>query len=120
MIRRPPRSTRTDTLFPFTTLFRSTRIEPRIRHSRLVRLDRAQHHAEGRMVDPHGHEEADDQRDGTEIEAGIATHLDTEEIGRGDAPRLDAESRVDHPRIFESELQPGFAVGEWQIGRAHV
>src|SRR3546814_1061170 len=32
MIRRPPRSTRTDTLFPYTTLFRSfrpVRIEPR-------------------------------------------------------------------------------------------
>src|SRR3546814_20786089 len=27
MIRRPPRSTRTDTLFPYTTLFRSTRRE---------------------------------------------------------------------------------------------
>src|SRR3546814_12770671 len=26
MIRRPPRSTRTDTLFPYTTLFRSRRI----------------------------------------------------------------------------------------------
>src|SRR3546814_16033541 len=26
MIRRPPRSTRTDTLFPYTTLFRSMRI----------------------------------------------------------------------------------------------
>src|SRR3546814_12782284 len=26
MIRRPPRSTRTDTLFPYTTLFRSLRI----------------------------------------------------------------------------------------------
>src|SRR3546814_6466003 len=26
MIRRPPRSTRTDTLFPYTTLFRSTAI----------------------------------------------------------------------------------------------
>src|SRR3546814_11606589 len=26
MIRRPPRSTRTDTLFPYTTLFRSERI----------------------------------------------------------------------------------------------
>src|SRR3546814_14943817 len=25
MLRRPPRSTRTDTLFPYTTLFRSTR-----------------------------------------------------------------------------------------------
>src|SRR3546814_6923473 len=27
MIRRPPRSTRTDTLFPYTTLFRSPRTE---------------------------------------------------------------------------------------------
>src|SRR3546814_8524520 len=31
MIRRPPRSTRTDTLFPYTTLFRSPRVRP---HSR--------------------------------------------------------------------------------------
>src|SRR3546814_8195236 len=29
MIRRPPRSTRTDTLFPYTTLFRSRRAHPR-------------------------------------------------------------------------------------------
>src|SRR3546814_15105023 len=28
MIRRPPRSTRTDTLFPYTTLFRSHRCNP--------------------------------------------------------------------------------------------
>src|SRR3546814_6343455 len=28
MIRRPPRSTRTDTLFPYTTLFRSNQIGP--------------------------------------------------------------------------------------------
>src|SRR3546814_5577671 len=28
MIRRPPRSTRTDTLFPYTTLFRSKRPNP--------------------------------------------------------------------------------------------
>src|SRR3546814_2273101 len=28
MIRRPPRSTRTDTLFPYTTLFRSGRVDP--------------------------------------------------------------------------------------------
>src|SRR3546814_11135814 len=27
MVRRPPRSTRTDTLFPYTTLFRSARID---------------------------------------------------------------------------------------------
>src|SRR3546814_8214432 len=30
MIRRPPRSTRTDTLFPYTTLFRSTALHGRI------------------------------------------------------------------------------------------
>src|SRR3546814_11195883 len=29
MIRRPPRSTRTDTLFPYTTLFRSVALEQR-------------------------------------------------------------------------------------------
>src|SRR3546814_14822770 len=28
MIRRPPRSTRTDTLFPYTTLFRSLAVRP--------------------------------------------------------------------------------------------
>src|SRR3546814_8261410 len=31
MIRRPPRSTRTDTLFPYTTLFRSFTDRPRLR-----------------------------------------------------------------------------------------
>src|SRR3546814_3290815 len=30
MIRRPPRSTRTDTLFPYTTLFRSSRQRKRV------------------------------------------------------------------------------------------
>src|SRR3546814_14189424 len=30
MIRRPPRSTRTDTLFPYTTLFRSAKIKNQV------------------------------------------------------------------------------------------
>src|SRR3546814_11060684 len=35
LIRRPPRSTRTDTLFPYTTLFRSCRhLVPRLRRRR--------------------------------------------------------------------------------------
>src|SRR3546814_4249733 len=34
MIRRPPRSTRTDTLFPYTTLFRSSHIAPHDRTHR--------------------------------------------------------------------------------------
>src|SRR3546814_17247641 len=40
MIRRPPRSTRTDTLFPYTTLFRSRR-EPR--DGRTVDVDAKRH-----------------------------------------------------------------------------
>src|SRR3546814_10534962 len=36
MIRRPPRSTRTDTLFPYTTLFRSAGLAA---HRRLARFD---------------------------------------------------------------------------------
>src|SRR3546814_6942545 len=38
MIRRPPRSTRTDTLFPYTTLFRSTAHWIEKRGYRTVRL----------------------------------------------------------------------------------
>src|SRR3546814_13651873 len=35
MIRRPPRSTRTDTLFPYTTLFRSAERAPQFLHKGL-------------------------------------------------------------------------------------
>src|SRR3546814_16914689 len=38
MIRRPPRSTRTDTLFPYPTLFRSLLIFQALKPSRLLRL----------------------------------------------------------------------------------
>src|SRR3546814_19575099 len=40
MIRRPPSSTRTDTLFPYTTLFRSERAL-QLRHARVDVADRA-------------------------------------------------------------------------------
>src|SRR3546814_6116225 len=39
MIRRPPRSTRTDTLFPYTTLFRSLAGYPRVTGKRGCRLN---------------------------------------------------------------------------------
>src|SRR3546814_16323721 len=51
MIRRPPRSTRTDTLFPYTTLFRSVLGDQRIDH-RLQRRHPA--HAEV-LRTPHHH-----------------------------------------------------------------
>src|SRR3546814_5551927 len=39
MIRRPPRSTRTDTLFPYTTLFRSAHSEQHLSRDRELALD---------------------------------------------------------------------------------
>src|SRR3546814_8770807 len=46
MIRRPPRSTRTDTLFPYTTLFRSDR------EWRLLDLHPSRMEGDGRTGDP--------------------------------------------------------------------
>src|SRR6056297_2188969 len=59
MIRRPPRSTRTDTLFPYTTLFRSPR-HPRLRGTARpvigLRRDRVPGRGRrlGRGADPRG------------------------------------------------------------------
>src|SRR3546814_3800170 len=46
MIRRPPRSTRTDTLFPYTTLFRSRYcdLRPRVLRDRRLPAGRSQGH----------------------------------------------------------------------------
>src|SRR3546814_6906279 len=43
MIRRPPRSTRTDTLFPYTTLFRSLRQARRDRQGGAARMPERAH-----------------------------------------------------------------------------
>src|SRR3546814_19644806 len=48
MIRRPPRSTRTDTLFPYTTLFRSADDPARVLGNEAERGDR--HHARANLV----------------------------------------------------------------------
>src|SRR3546814_9412449 len=50
MIRRPPRSTRTDTLFPYTTLFRSAGGLARMKSGTAARLGAVQR-AEGDAVD---------------------------------------------------------------------
>src|SRR3546814_20297801 len=94
MIRRPPRSTRTDTLFPYTTLFRSTFLQsfaqpahpataehPRDRRERALRADPVAVHLH-RVEGPGG-------RAATHF--ALARHG---ELGRGQT-RI---SRYDHPR----------------------
>src|SRR3546814_197933 len=51
MIRRPPRSTRTDTLFPYTTLFRSARAEA-VGRRETARRDRAHAAQKSAAADP--------------------------------------------------------------------
>src|SRR3546814_6781628 len=65
MIRPPPRSTRTDTLFPYTTLFRSAQGErfifmARLKFSRCRRQEA--HHETSRRKDGAGHRRLDRHR----------------------------------------------------------
>src|SRR3546814_4747331 len=54
MIRRPPRSTRTDTLFPYTTLFRSVRLGGECPSPGPARLGCRAIHDPGQRVDGRG------------------------------------------------------------------
>src|SRR3546814_3183611 len=56
MLRRPPRSTRTDTLFPYTTLFRSIR-KPLDRQMRIISIDHPNRGSRSMLaVQPHAHD----------------------------------------------------------------
>src|SRR3546814_9833500 len=81
MIRRPPRSTRTDTLFPYTTLCRSEELQRR-RH--LWRAPRARHRPRRRLdaaPDDHGPDPEDQRqlRPGT-LERGHRSEEHTSEL----------------------------------------
>src|SRR3546814_13593789 len=84
MIRRPPRSTRTDTLFPYTTLFRS-------QHP-VIDLDRGR--------------DRDDQRRCREEEPEIGVHPRNIHVMRPDeeAERADDDDRPHHHPIAEDVL----------------
>src|SRR3546814_3409336 len=104
MIRRPPRSTRTDTLFPYTTLFRSLE---RVRQ-RFIRARRLGHAA--RMVVRH------DQGDGivmkcsardlARIHAGLGDRAAKEVFDR-DQPMLRSE---EHTSELQSLMRISYAV----------
>src|SRR3546814_16226050 len=68
MIRRPPRSTRTDTLFPYTTLFRSLDDE--------FRLSRAFGLHTGRQLVQDVVRKAQLQLDGVALNLSAVTHAD--------------------------------------------
>src|SRR3546814_8501809 len=87
MIRRPPKSTRTDTLFPYTTLFRSI---PHIGGQR-----------RGRALDGHAHAELKALASSTvqPVYSGEVA------LSAGNS-RIDAEGRVDKVIAIDARLSP--------------
>src|SRR3546814_8512740 len=95
MIRRPPRSTRTDTLFPYTTLFRSLGAGGNVGHlaACLVELDAAVRVMRGQP--PHR----------------LRVALDRDAERRGDAGRGDVVVRSEeHTSDLQSLMRISYAV----------
>src|SRR3546814_1297114 len=89
MIRRPPRSTRTDTLFPYTTLFRSPRCHPRrAPHAAVLRDDAAA-----------------DRRARQTLSARRAAHLDRRRRTRSRRHHLSGGHHLARSEEHTSELQ---------------
>src|SRR3546814_6943566 len=109
MIRRPPRSTRTDTLFPYTTLFRSIAhdldVAEAFEFERFAdRADAAVHHVR--------------RRDDVGAGARLVQRLPDQYLDRlvvEDIARI-----VDQPVLPVAGIGIERDVGEDEIGRAHV
>src|SRR3546814_20581014 len=98
MIPRPPRSTRTDTLFPYTTLFRSIDALP---------VDKRAQMGLGMSF------QRPPALEGVTVEAFTAAI--------GSSALLESEaSALDFNGFAERDVNAGFSGGEIKIGRAHV
>src|SRR3546814_5441293 len=112
MIRRPPRSTRTDTLFPYTTLFRSPR---KVLAFAIARF--------GEGVDlpalPDG-DLRDDMRRGTKtIKPETSPIAGGTQRTPADQARAKQWCRL-FIRIDVGDMKAEMSVGNGKIGRAHV
>src|SRR3546814_16085292 len=82
MLRRPPRSTRTDTLFPYTTLFRSDEDQPLAGEARGDGIERGGEDGVGR--DPRGGGvERVDHRVAGDVDQALIDILAGERLGGG-------------------------------------
>src|SRR3546814_4162899 len=116
MIRRPPRSTRTDTLFPYTTLFRSPGL--------LDELARAGEHGADRaakalgQIDPQaveglGEAAGSDAGGHHRVQQAGAIHVIGEPLPRGElAQRLDVVERPDRAATHVGGLLHGDHTGD--------
>src|SRR3546814_1520161 len=113
MIRRPPRSTRTDTLFPYTTLFRSA--EGDDKNWRRRRCDCCGRLCKTRMGGEKGGTMSEDSR-----KQASASKRDKPWLIRTYAGHSTAEASNALYRKNLARGQTGLSVAFDQIGRAHV
>src|SRR3546814_17834539 len=109
MIRRPPRSTRTDTLFPYTTLFRSSKDGAVLYESGAAfdhLLARAGHYPEGRSANKGGEPE------GMEVKQFGATNYLFVLSERGSAIGVyrDTGSAPEFVKLLPTDIGPDGAV----------
>src|SRR3546814_14200487 len=78
MIRRPPRSTRTDTLFPYTTLFRS--LGHRIGDGDIMGMEAAREHGLAPAGDAAGHDDRLPACGRAVIHGGVRSEEHTSEL----------------------------------------
>src|SRR3546814_9539764 len=104
MIRRPPRSTRTDTLFPYTTLFRSPEHGCHRPRGRQVR-----HAARGAARRPPGHYRADRYRARMAGGPGLRQAVRRPAAGPRD-PGAHQERSEEHTSELQSLMRISYAV----------
>src|SRR3546814_8653979 len=75
MIRRPPRSTRTDTLFPYTTLFRSLRLQQNHKSRSIEERHDQPEHAVHRITREYRQRTAGDHQRGKQIKGQDMNHF---------------------------------------------
>src|SRR3546814_1615572 len=118
MIRRPPRSTRTDTLFPYTTLFRS------IDHREVLDIF-AQAHAAGvradRQIVFRGHQQHREHF----VDAAQPARVELDHVDRAFGHELfEHDAVLAHLAGRDLDRRDAFTdaavAGDVEIGRAHV
>src|SRR3546814_9852214 len=107
MIRRPPRSTRTDTLFPYTTLFRSQRDRPHRLHHRPGQEDQSDADLSDELGPQRGRDPAAARFDSADGEAP-----------RGDPCELEPGRRVHHRPVACRRAGEGEVSGRLEDSKA--
>src|SRR3546814_3425631 len=108
MLRRPPRSTRTDTLFPYTTLFRAPYPKPLRRwRTRAIREPKSEPRAVGGVAPTYA----------IRVSCPFAMPM-RPLVGRGYAPDTRAVSEAVAPMV--NACEPRIKSRSKKIGRAHV